>query len=153
MNSRERVQRAIKFQQPDRAPISHAVLPAAQLKYGEPLAEMLTEFREDFGWDYMTDLPLEKFPALYKPGRNRDDFGTVWHVEWAGICGIPVEWPIPDLEPLRRVSLAGGLHRRAAGRAASTAGTCAASTTAGMRAARGSPTSSSSSSCAAWKPC
>ena len=114
MNSRERVKRALKFQKPDRAPISHAVLPAAQIKYGEPLTEILTEFREDFGWDYMTDLPLEKFPALYKPGRNRDDFGTVWYVEWAGICGIPVEWPIADLEPLRRVSLAGRLHRRAA---------------------------------------
>lgn len=97
MNSRERVKRAIKFQQPDRAPISHAVLPAAQLKHGAALAEILTEFREDFGWDYMEDLPLEKFPALYKPGRNRDDFGTLWQVEWAGVCGIPVEWPIPDL--------------------------------------------------------
>ena len=98
MNSRERVKRAINFQKPDRAPISHAVLPAAQLKYGEALAEILTEFREDFGWDYMNDLPLEKFPALYKQGRNRDDFGTVWQVEWVGICGIPVEWPIPDLD-------------------------------------------------------
>ena len=41
MQSRERVKRAVHFQGPDRAPISHAVLPAAQLKYGEPLAEIL----------------------------------------------------------------------------------------------------------------
>jgi len=97
MNSRERVKRAIKFQKPDRAPISHAVLPAAQLKYGQALNEILSEYREDFGWDYMTDLPIEKFPALYKQGHNYDDFGTGWRVEWMGICGIPVEWPIPDL--------------------------------------------------------
>ena len=97
MNSRERVQRAIRYQQPDRPPISHAVLPAAQIKYGAALNELLAEYRDDFGWDTMTDLPLDKFPALYKPGRNRDAFGTVWQVEWAGICGIPVEWPIPDL--------------------------------------------------------
>ena len=97
MHSRERVKAAIKFQKPDRTPISHAVLPAAQIKYGEALAEILTEFREDFGWDYMKDLPLERFPALYKQGRNVDDFGTVWYVEWMGVCGIPVEWPIPDL--------------------------------------------------------
>jgi len=97
MHSRERVKRAIKFQKPDRTPISHAVLPAAQIKYGEALAEILAEFREDFGWDYMKDLPLERFPALYKQGRNVDDFGTVWSVEWMGVCGIPVEWPIPDL--------------------------------------------------------
>jgi hypothetical protein len=98
MNSRERVRRAIHFQGPDRAPISHAVLPAAQLKYGQALAEILTEYREDFGWDYMDDLPLEKYPALYTQGRQRDDFGTIWQVEWMGVCGIPVDWPIPDLD-------------------------------------------------------
>jgi uroporphyrinogen decarboxylase len=96
MNSRERVQRAIKFGTPDKLPISHAVLPASQLLHGPALADLLTEFREDFGWDYMTDLPLEKFPAVYTPGLNRDDFGTLWRVEWAGICGIPVEWPLAD---------------------------------------------------------
>jgi uroporphyrinogen decarboxylase len=97
MDSRERVKRAIRFGNPDQAPISHAVLPAAQIKYGKALDEILTEFREDFGWDYMDDLPLEKFPALYRQGRNMDEFGTVWNVEWMGICGIPVEWPIADL--------------------------------------------------------
>ena len=104
--------------------ISHAVLPAAQIQYGEPLAEILTEFREDFGWDYMKDLPLEKFPALYKPGRNRDDFGTLWYVEWAGICGIPVQWPDHRHGALRRFArdgkTAGGRpgqsrHRRGRG--------------------------------------
>ncbi|MBC8446867.1 MAG: hypothetical protein H8D78_03870 [Chloroflexi bacterium] len=97
MNSRERVQRAIRFEKPDRAPISHAVLPAAQLKHGQALNEILAQFREDFGWDYMDDLPVEDYPALYKGGRNADDFGTVWQGEWTGICAIPVEWPIQDL--------------------------------------------------------
>jgi len=97
MHSRERVKRALKFQGPDRAPISHAVLPAAGLKYGQPLSEILTEFREDFGWDYMADLPVEKYPALYKNGYNVDDFGTMWYGEWLGICGIPIGWPIEDL--------------------------------------------------------
>jgi hypothetical protein len=98
MTSRERVQRAIHFGNPDRVPISHAVLPAAGLKYGQALDDILFEFHEDFGWDYADDLSLDSYPAQYKPGRNRDDFGTVWRVEWAGICGIPVEWPIPDLD-------------------------------------------------------
>ena len=97
MNSRERVKRAIRFEKPDRAPISHAVLPAAQLKYGQALDEILAEYREDFGWDYMSDLPIEKFSPQYKQGLNCDDFGTVWRVEWAGVCGIPVQWPISDL--------------------------------------------------------
>ncbi len=78
--------------------ISHAVLPAAQLKHGAALNEILAEFREDFGWDYMDDLPLSQFSALYRQGLNRDDFGTLWRVEWTGICGIPVDWPIRDLD-------------------------------------------------------
>jgi len=97
LNSRERVQRAVRFQNPDRVPISHAVLPAAQLKYGRALAEILAECREDFGWDYMADLPVERFPPQYEKGLNRDDFGTLWRVEWLGICGIPVDWPLKEL--------------------------------------------------------
>lgn len=97
MNSRERVKRAIHFQKPDRLPISHAVLPAAQLKYGVALSEILDEFRDDFGWDYMTDLPVKDYPALYKQGHNVDDYGVIWYSEWLGICGIPIEGPIKDL--------------------------------------------------------
>jgi hypothetical protein len=96
MNSQERVKSAIKFGTPDKLPISHAVLPASQLKYGPALAEILTEFRDDFGWDYMADLPKEDYPALYKKGSHVDDFGITWHCEWDGICGIP-EGPIKDL--------------------------------------------------------
>jgi uroporphyrinogen decarboxylase len=97
LQSRERVKRAVHFQKPDHSPISHAVLPAAQMRHGAALDEILTLYREDFGWDYMKDLPVEDFPPLYKQGYNRDDFGTVWHSEMPGLCGIPVEWPIPDL--------------------------------------------------------
>lgn len=97
MNSSQRVKAAIRFQTPDRVPISHAVLPAAALKYGEVLAEILAEFREDFGWDYMPDLEPGDYPAVYLKGEHVDDFGTVWQGEWLGVCGIPVRWPIPDL--------------------------------------------------------
>ena len=62
------------------------------------MGEILAEFRDDFGWDYASDLPYENFPPQYKAGLNRDDFGTVWRVERAGLCGIPVAWPIPDLD-------------------------------------------------------
>lgn len=101
MNSSERVHRAIYFKHPDHSPISHAVLPAAQLKYGKELDNILKEFREDFGWDYMSDLALEDYPALYKKGRNVDDFGTVWYSDVLGVCGIPVEWPIKNISDVR----------------------------------------------------
>jgi len=77
------------------------VLPAAQLKYGKELDDILKEFREDFGWDYMSDLAPEDYPALYKKGRNVDDFGTVWYSDVLGVCGIPVEWPIKNISDAR----------------------------------------------------
>jgi uroporphyrinogen decarboxylase len=96
MNSRERVKKAIKFQKPDLLPISHAVLPAAQIKYGQALQDILEGFRDDFGWDYMKDLPIDEYPVLYKKGDQADDFGIIWHNQWDGICGIP-EGAIKDL--------------------------------------------------------
>jgi len=98
LSSRQRVRAAIRFQGPDRAPVSHAVLPAALLKYGPRLLEILAEFREDFGWDYLPDLPPEEYPPVYRGGVQVDDFGTVWQAEWVGISGIPIGWPIRDLE-------------------------------------------------------
>jgi uroporphyrinogen decarboxylase len=96
MNSRERVRRAISFDHPDRPPISHGILPAAQIKYGKALEEILAEVHEDFGWSYLPDLQREDFPALYRGGLNRDEFGTLWSVPYEGICGIPIEWPLAD---------------------------------------------------------
>ena len=96
MKSRARVQRAITFDNPDRVPLAHAILPAAQLKYGEALQEVLASVHEDFGWETMTDMKREDYPPQYRAGANYDDFGTLWSVEMEGICGIPVEFPLAD---------------------------------------------------------
>jgi uroporphyrinogen decarboxylase len=96
VKSRERVQRAIRFDYPDRPPISHAILPATQKKYGRALTEMLEQVHEDFGWAYLPDMQPADYPPLYKGGLNRDDFGTLWNVTEEGVCGIPIEWPLVD---------------------------------------------------------
>ena len=96
MHSRERVKKAIAFGSPDRPPISHAILPAAQIEHGEALNEILAEVHEDFGWHLLPDMKREDYPPLYRAGRNADDFGTVWAVEQEGICGIPVGLPLAD---------------------------------------------------------
>jgi len=96
MKSRERVKRAISFGGPDKVPVSHAILPAAQFKYGERLTEILDGVWEDFGWHLLPDMKREDLPPLYRLGRNRDDFGTVWDVRVEGMCGIPVVWPLAD---------------------------------------------------------
>lgn len=96
MYSRDRVIKAINFGGPDRPPISHAILPATQIKYGQALNDILATVREDFGWDYMADMERDELPLLYKRGRNRDSFGTLWDVSEEGLCGIPIEWPFAD---------------------------------------------------------
>lgn len=94
MTARERVTNAIRFQGPDRPPISHAILPSAQYHYGDALKKITDAVPEDFGWSLLPDLPREKLPPLYKEGRNIDDFGTEWLVTVEGRCGIPVGCPI-----------------------------------------------------------
>ena len=94
MKSRERVMRAIRFEKPDRPPISHAILPSAQIHYGDALRAITDAVPEDFGWQLLPDLPRDKLPPLYKEGTNVDDFGTVWKVTVEGRCGIPVGYPI-----------------------------------------------------------
>lgn len=96
MSSRDRVLRAINFDTPDRPPISHAILPAAQIKYGKALDEILRNVHEDFGWDLMSDMRPDELPPMYKSGKNYDSFGTLWEVAEEGICGIPVEYPLAD---------------------------------------------------------
>ncbi len=96
MSSRERVRRAIRFEHPDRPPISHAILPSALLRYGDALRNILKDVHEDFGWDFLPDLPLEKFPPYYKKGRNTDGFGVVWESSEDGEYGLPVEKPLSD---------------------------------------------------------
>lgn len=96
MSSRERVSRAIRFDYPDRPPISHAILPSALLRYGDALRDILKDVHEDFGWDFLPDLPPEKFPPYYRKGRNKDGFGVVWESSEDGEYGLPVEKPLSD---------------------------------------------------------
>jgi uroporphyrinogen decarboxylase len=96
VNSRERVFRAIEFNGPDRPPVSHGILPAAQYHFGAALEEILEKVHEDFGWECLPDMARSELPALYRGGRHADDFGTVWDVPVEGILGIPVEWPLAD---------------------------------------------------------
>jgi len=96
MSSRDRVVRAINFGFPDRPAISHAILPAAQIKYGKALDEVLHTVHEDFGWDLMVDMQRDELPPLYKGGKNYDSFGTLWDVAEEGVCGIPIKYPFAD---------------------------------------------------------
>ncbi|MCL6518773.1 MAG: hypothetical protein K6T99_02995 [Armatimonadetes bacterium] len=95
MNSRERVIRAIEFKGPDRVPLLHAVLPAAIIVHGQPLLELLDEFKDDFGGSW--GIPqIENLPAGYRRGINTDEWGVVWQNDRDGMLGIPVGHPLAD---------------------------------------------------------
>lgn len=96
MNSRERVQRAIRFGSPDRLPISHRVLPAARLKYGAVLEEILQQFPDDFGWEFLPPFDPKRLSPSFSRGKYVDPFGTVWQIETEGLSGIPVQFPLND---------------------------------------------------------
>ena len=96
MTSHERVKKAIQFDYPDHPPVSHAILPSALLHYCDALRRILNGVHEDFGWEYLPDLPIDKFPPYYKKGRNKDGFGVVWESSDDGEYGIPVEKPLSD---------------------------------------------------------
>ena len=96
MESRERVKRAINFDYPDRPPISHAILPSAQIYYGEKLTQILNDVHEDFGWDFLPDLPPEEYPPYYKAGESFDAFGTLWSNSADGEYGVPKTVPFED---------------------------------------------------------
>jgi uroporphyrinogen decarboxylase len=96
MTSQERVRKAIHFDYPDRPPVSHAILPSALLHHGDALRAILKDVQEDFGWDYLPDLPVEKFPPYYRKGRNKDGFGVIWESSEDGEYGLPVVKPLAD---------------------------------------------------------
>ena len=67
VNSRERVNRAIEFGNPDRVPVMHAVLPAAYFVHGQALVDLLNEFPNDFGVTPTIPSPDEIY-APYRAG-------------------------------------------------------------------------------------
>jgi len=95
MNSRERVIRAIEFKGPDRVPLLHGVLPAALLKHGRPLIDLLDEFESDFGQQWAIP-DVEKLGPCYRKGTHADEWGVLWRNERDGMMGIAIEHPLSD---------------------------------------------------------
>ncbi len=98
MDSRERVIRTVEFRDPDRLPIFYGILPAALLRHGQALRDLLDEFPNDFGFD-AGSVSSDLGPA-YSEGTHKDEWGTVWRVEQAGMIGIVQDVPLPDWDQM-----------------------------------------------------
>jgi len=98
MRSRERVERAVNLDRPDRAPIMHSLLPAALLRHGQSLVELLRKYPNDFGSSEHKVPRRDDLPPPYRAGRNVDSWGTVWRSTTDGIHGQVIDYPIRTWE-------------------------------------------------------
>jgi len=103
MTSRERVKRAIGFEQPDIVPVDYWILPGVYLKHGDGLYELLNRFPKDFpdALDVDRDNLL---PPSHRKGEYTDCFGSVWRQEYDGFLGQVVKHPLEDIEKVRTYS-------------------------------------------------
>ncbi len=98
MNRRERVMRAVELRKPDRCPIMHSILPAALLRHGQPLVDLLKKYPNDFGSSEHTIPEVEELSPAYRAGKHRDEWGTLWTSSMNGIHGQVADHPIHTWE-------------------------------------------------------
>lgn len=101
MNSRERVYRAISFEEPDRIPNGCYALPGAVWKYGDKISRLFKKYPTDFS---SYSFPIDDESANYIYGIHIDRWGTVWRNSKEGILGQPVGFPLENLDKLDEYS-------------------------------------------------
>lgn len=95
------MRRAVHFEGPDRAPIVHSVLPAGVMGRVKEINALLTEFKDDGGWQpYPEDWEL---PANHRKGAVwTDEWGCTWRCEQEGMMGIRIKPGLPDLDDVEK---------------------------------------------------
>ncbi len=95
MNSKERMKRAVDFGGPDMAAVDYWVLPAAYVRHGKALSDLLKKYPKDMLDPYDTDdkTPLHE---SHRKGDYTDPFGCVWHQECDGHLGQVSVYPLAD---------------------------------------------------------
>ena len=101
MTSRERVIKALTFEQPDRAPRDLWALPYVSLFHKEELDAMLATYPGDLGGPEVSpgqdDVGLERFAHA---GEYTDEWGSVWRMAEPGIVGEVVAPALADWSKL-----------------------------------------------------
>ena len=96
MTSRERVHRAVFFKKPDRIPLQHGVLPAALLRHGQALCDLLEEYPSDVHSGTWTVPSPDKLHVSYRRAGGTDEWGCTWANHVDGILGQVVGHPLAD---------------------------------------------------------
>ena len=105
MDSRERVFRAIRFECPDRVPVTYSCLPAAFLDHGPALIDLLKKYPNDFYSLDDIEIPEPK-KEFYRPdGSYEHEYTDEWGCRWVeyreGITGQVIGHPLSDWSGLK----------------------------------------------------
>ena len=97
MNRRERVLRAIKFENPDVVPLSGGFSPATWHKYRDELVPLAKRLLPDFQREFWSPKNYDEFPPAYRAGEVfTDSWGCVWECKVNGMEGIIKKHPLDD---------------------------------------------------------
>jgi uroporphyrinogen decarboxylase len=98
MDSKERVIRTIKFQNPDRYPIIHMWLLGSFEHYGDRLKDLFETYPSDIidvGYN------SKMWGELGQTGKFIDEWGITWYKTNPYYFGQPVEYPLKKLDDLK----------------------------------------------------
>jgi uroporphyrinogen decarboxylase len=98
MTSKERVIRAIKFQNPDRLPVDLWYPLATTLKYGNAFETLRKERDYDFERAPFNDPTTDE--RHFKKGSYTDSWGSLWMNHQDGIMGEVKKYPLDDYDKL-----------------------------------------------------
>lgn len=104
MNSRERVIRTIRFEEPDRIPVIHRIKPGAFRLYGTKLKALCTKYPSDIYQSSKTHTWFSFFMAPWdnaKRGQVKDEWGCIWDSLTADHAGQVVGHPLKDWKDLK----------------------------------------------------
>jgi uroporphyrinogen decarboxylase len=98
-NSRQRMQDAFDFRQPDRIPVFYHRMPAGLYTHGQRLLDLLNRYPPDNPVEFKS-LPVPPPGTIDANGNYRerviDEWGTTWENSVVGLQGSPVGFPLHD---------------------------------------------------------
>lgn len=105
MIERERVLAALEFKPVDVPPLMMHQSTGGLYEHGEKLAALMRGMEHDFGDTSALKLPDPPPPADFDAkgeynALRTDDWGIRWHFRTFGVWGVPVEFPLRNLEAL-----------------------------------------------------
>jgi len=95
--------KAATYQYPEQIPVSVGILPAAFIRYGGRLKELLSKYVDLVGSWYLNYDPDRDMPNSYRKGQFTDEWGCVWSNAAEGFWSIVTGHPIKTREDIHNM--------------------------------------------------